>query len=309
MTALCVIVAGPRTAKRAVQPVDQALCGRVLRLRATRPAASTVLELAIATASCAATPTPGAGTGRRGAAAKQTCGRCGRLGLTENTPARHHQPAALRRVRPVDAAVEQRALQPLLATRTGPSTKPRTSPLPWTMPVSCPSLPTRLTHIGRVSVLATDDESPRSAGTSTTPGRSAGPLGTLEDFFIEHQLGARSGPSRRRAPPTTSTPPPSRSNWSRAVLRAPRRVPGTSDPSRHPTHRSTIEGNLANVRDFDLRTLQTDWSKRRHRRLEHPGRRPRSAASPGHARTGSCRRPDSRPVTPTRLQGRDAHHR
>ena len=58
----CVIVAGPRTARRAVAARARVVAGSCA-CEPTRPAASPVLELAsIATASCAATPTPGAGT-------------------------------------------------------------------------------------------------------------------------------------------------------------------------------------------------------------------------------------------------------
>ena len=61
--------------------------------------------------------------------------------------ARASTAAALRRVRPADAAVEQRALQPLLATPPGPGRQPSREPRLCAERCrrggSCPSLPTR----------------------------------------------------------------------------------------------------------------------------------------------------------------------
>ena len=165
--------------------------------------------------------------------------------------ARASTAAALRRVRPADAAVEQRALQPLLATPPGPGRQPSREPRLCAersavvdRALRCLRVrahghrsgqrlgdPPRATaHRRRVTA------STSGAGTSTHPGplcRSARP----DPGGLLHRASARirarsAGPSRRRAPPTTRRRHPRAApNWSRAVLRAPRRVPATSDPS------------------------------------------------------------------------------
>ena len=134
--------------------------------------------------------------------------------------------------------------------------------------------------IGRVSVLVTrlgrlltDDESPHPQALlerARTPGRSAGPLArTLEDFFIEHQLAfGLDQPARlaagRRQRRVDATPEPLRTG---VELFCERLVGSRERAIRagiHPRTDSTIEGNLANVRDFarflvDERS-KTDWS-------------------------------------------------
>lgn len=274
-------------------------CGRVLRLRVDTARCGTCSRTCV---DCDGIVRRKADTRCRhcrrrhdAAAAKQTCGRCGRLGLIrEHTgwcgTCSRPRPEP-RSPRPcTECARLTRRLSNGLCSRCWQRHPDRAinqaenlasvldDPPWWVVPFA--AYASERMSIGRVSVLVTglkrllsDGESPHPQAVlqrARTPGRSAGSLArTLEDFFIEHQLAfGLDQPARlaagRRQRRVDATPEPLRGGVGlfcehligsrQRALRA-----GTA-----PRADSTIEGNLANVRDFarflvDERS-KPDWS-------------------------------------------------
>ena len=232
---------------------------------------------------------------RDAAAAKQTCGRCGRLGLIrEHTgwcgtcsrpkpEPRPPRPCAecARLTRRLSNGLCSRCWQrhPDRAINQAENLASALDDAPWWI-VPFAAYASERMAIGRVSVLVTrlgrlltDDESPHPQALlerARTPGRSAGPLArTLEDFFIEHQLAfGLDQPARlaagRRQRRVDATPEPLRTGVELFCERLVRSRERAIRAGTHPRTDSTIEGNLANVRDFarflvDERS-KTDWS-------------------------------------------------
>ena len=193
-------------------------CGRVLRLRADTARCVTCSRTCIDCDGIVRrhTDTRCRHCRRRrdAAAAKQTCGRCGRLGLirehtgwcgTCSRPKPEPQPPrpcgeCARLTRRLSNGLCSRCWQrhPDRAVNQAENLASVLDDPPWWI-VSFAAYASERMAIGRVSVLVTrlgglltDDESPHPQAVlerARTPGRSAGPLArTLEDFFIEHQL-------------------------------------------------------------------------------------------------------------------------